>query len=92
MLRLHAECAAARVCLAALAVQGAIQEIAGVKLQGRLGGPDLEDAAGLRLVHFRRLGEPGAGLVEHPVVVVALAELDLLVVGFDAGADGGGRG
>ena len=34
--------------------------------------------------------ELAVGLGEHPVVVVALAELELLVVLVDAGADGGG--
>ena len=67
------------------------EEIARVELQARLIGEDLHDDAAAGVVN---LGHPAhaslTGSAQHPVVVVALAEVDLLVRGVDARADLGG--
>src|SRR5271156_3336741 len=82
MLRLQTQPGAARVHLAAFAVDRSVQEIAGVKLQARLRGHYFKNAAADRLLDAR--GQAQSASVQHPVVIVAMAELQLLVIGFDS--------
>src|SRR5208337_5548190 len=53
VLRFQAECLPFAVGDAVLALEGAIQKIARVELDRRLGGPDLHHTPSNRLVHFR---------------------------------------
>src|SRR5258708_7985965 len=77
------------VNLPTLARNGAVQEISRVKLHAGLVGPDLHDAARSRLINFRRLGQFAPATVEHPVVVVSLALLELVIIVVNARSNGG---
>src|SRR5215211_389941 len=89
VLGLQGEPVALPVHPAAGADQRPVQEVAGVELDARLVGDDLQDPAA------PGLDDPGGQLqaaavpVEHPVVVVAAADDQLLEAVADAGADGG---
>lgn len=73
-----------------LSGKGAIQEVAGIDLDARFVGIDIEDDAGLgRFEGGTWAGDVAAG-VEHPVVVVAFAVLQLNEIIVDAGANGNG--
>src|SRR6266705_1099367 len=74
VLGFHAEAVAEFVNFSPLAGQTAVEEIARVKLQTRLGREHFEDAAGGRLMHAREQGQITDALAEDPVVVVAIAE------------------
>src|SRR6185369_10367453 len=90
MLRLEAEAGAQRVDVPALALDRPVEEVPGIELDARLGRADLERAAALRVGDAR--GEVRAGTlpVQAPVVIVALAVLQLRIVLVDARADRGG--
>src|SRR5438552_3164699 len=88
VLSLHAEGAAQGVGLAAFPLDRPIQEVAGIKLEARFGGPDLHRAAGFGVANFGGFAHAAVAFVEHPVVVVAFAELELPIVLADACADG----
>ena len=88
MLRLKAKGRASRVGLAAFA-RCAVQVVACVELHARLRRPDLHHATRRRLVDFSDTSEHSHPSVENEVVVVAVAELQLLVVRADARADCG---
>src|ERR1035441_1038974 len=88
MLRLQAECASLSVDLAALALDLPVQKIAGVELDPGLRHEYFHGAAGVRFVNHRAPCERAAGGVTHEIVVVALTELQLLVVVVNARADG----
>ena len=92
MLRLHTESAALSVDFAALAVNGSVEEIAGIKLQAGLGSENVHDAPAVGLVDLCRLGKAADVLVQYPIVIVAAAEFKLLVVFIDPRADGGRLG
>ena len=92
MLGLEAEAVAKLILFASLAAEFAIEEIAAIELNARLGGEHFHGAPGGRFVNLRGHGKRAILVVEYPVVVVAAAEFHLLVIGFDALADGGGRG
>src|SRR4029453_6441237 len=76
------------VDLPALAGDRAVEEVAGVELQPGLRGQNLERTAGLRLDHARAEPHRPPASVQDEVVVVALADGDLLVLRLDTGADG----
>src|SRR5690348_3289907 len=91
VLRLEAEAETVAVGDAALAVDAAVEEIAAVKLNARLRGQDFQFPSRFFVVNAG--GEDEAGLViaiQDEIVVVALAEFELLVVVIDARADGRG--
>src|SRR5207249_4014195 len=99
VLRLHGEAGAAPVDNALLPAQRAVQEVAGIKLQSRLGRGNLHHPAGYGLVHmcgkrhvtlYAALAAPAA-FVEHEVVIVAPTVAELLVVPVGAGANRRGR-
>src|SRR5689334_17364911 len=76
------------VNLAAFAGDASVKEVAGIELNARLVGYDLENATAGRLINFGRFSHfPGA--VEHPVVIVAVPFLQLVVVVTDTGAHSG---
>src|SRR5260370_20804336 len=87
MLRLQTEAGTAPIRLAALSLDRAVQEVAGVELHARFGGMDFEHATALRLFHSRGQRQRFSTLVEHPVVIVSPAEHQLLIYLFDARSD-----
>jgi len=90
MLSLQAQRRAMPVHLSLFTLHCTVQEISGVKLHARLGRQDIHDPAAGRLIHFHCQRRPcRAGFfVQHPVVIVAFAKFELLVVRVDARADG----
>jgi hypothetical protein len=74
VLGFQAEAVAELILLAGLAGLFAIEEIAAIKLEARLGGEHFHGAAGGRLVHLGGQREFAALVVEHPVMVIAAAE------------------
>src|SRR4029450_6950261 len=93
VLGLEGEAVALAVGPAAGADDGAVEEVAGVELDAGLDGQDLEHPPAPRVLQPGRQLQPGAVPVEHPVVVVAAAELQLLeAVVADALADPGRPG
>src|SRR6267378_76651 len=89
MLWLKTEAVAELISPAAFAGDAAIEEIAGVKLRGRFGRPDFHRAASRRFADTSGQRKLVGFFVEHPVVVVAVAENKPLVVRVvDAGANG----
>src|ERR1700686_5175753 len=89
MLGLETEREAVPVALAILALHASVQEISRVELQTRLGGRYLQHSPGLRIVSFRRYKQCARRfLVQHPIVIVAFAKLQLRVVLIDPRANG----
>src|SRR5262245_16862321 len=86
MLCLQAEAVAFVVGLAGFALH-LFEKVADVKLDARLGRPDFQNSAGLRLIYLSRPTQYSGLAVDDEVVVVAAAELQLLVVLIDARAD-----
>src|SRR5262245_2637593 len=86
MLCLEAEAVALVVGLAAFALH-LREKVADVKLHARLGRPDFHHAARRRLGDLRRLTQYSSLAVDDEVMVIAAAELQLLVVLIDARAD-----
>ena len=85
VLRLQAEAVGLPIGLAAGPDQRAVEEVAGVELDARLGRLDLHDPAARRLEHPGSQAErTNLRLVEHEIVVVAVPEQGLLVVLADA--------
>src|SRR3569833_1933952 len=83
VLRLQAEGVALLVDLLALALDRSVQEVAGVALHSRLGREDFHGPAARRIDRARREDQPRPLAVDHPVVGVALAKDELLVVLMD---------
>src|ERR1700722_13722647 len=66
-----------------------VQKIARIKLQSRLCGTDFERASAVRLREHGREGQcSGPSLVEDPVVIVAVSEVQLLIRIVNPAADG----
>src|SRR6266851_8145871 len=81
MLRLEAQPRSVRVNATALSFDAAIQEVARVKLQSRLGRADLDRTPAGRLYESRRRDETRlAAAIEHPVVVIPTAKPQLRVL------------
>ena len=70
--------------------QGAVEEVAGVELDAGFGGGDGEDSSGGRVVDFGGFLHGSGWATEDPIMVVAVGDLELVVRGIDALADGGG--
>ncbi len=94
MLRFQAESVALLVGLAALAFNRAVQKVPGVKLNSWLGRVNFHYSPAGRLDDARRQRTIArfAEIVQHPIVIVALAKFKLLVVLFDARSDRGRLG
>src|ERR1035441_6040845 len=88
MLRFHAEAVAELIDPTALARELAVEEVAGIKLQTRLSGEARQHPPGGRLIHAPHEAKLPHRFVDYPVVIVAAAELKLLVVLADARANG----
>src|SRR4029450_1550874 len=78
VLGLEGEGVALAVGPAAGADDGAVEEVAGVELDAGLDGQDLEHPPAPRVLQPGRQLQPGAVPVEHPGVVVAAAQPQLL--------------
>src|SRR6266852_7513818 len=88
MLRLQTESPAVDVGLAILALNGSVQEISSIKLQPRLRCGYVHYAPALRIVSLcRREHRAWRFVVQHPVMIVAPAELELLLVLVDPRAN-----
>src|SRR6185437_14395470 len=79
VLGLQAESATAWIRNAAFPLDCAIQKISGIKLNPGLIGQDLQHTPTSGLINFGRLRKFTAA-VKHPVVIVAVALLQLIVV------------
>src|SRR5260370_34207420 len=90
VLRFEAEGGPLAVNLAALPADSAIQEVAGVELDSGLRGENLHQAAGFPFRDARRERQAACGTVEYKVVIVALAEFQLLVASIGASPDSSG--
>ena len=89
MLRLQAECGAAAVGFAPLAVNAAVQEIGRIELQPRLSREHLEHASRFRIGDSSRQTEAGARAVQDVVMVIPFTKLDLFVVRINPRPDQG---
>ena len=89
MLRLQAQRIPVLIHLTVLAGDCSIKKVAGIKLNSRLVSPDLHHPPCRWFLNFRRLNKLSPATVEHKIVIVPLAELKLLMVIVDAGANGG---
>jgi hypothetical protein len=87
MLRFHAKSITELVDPATFAGKRAVQEIAGVKLQPRLGRQYLEHPSRGRFRDPSQEGEISDLLIENPVMVVTIAKPELFVVVMDTGAN-----
>src|SRR5690242_10639304 len=90
MLCFQAQTEAMSVNLAALSCNSSVQKIAGIKLDTGLISQNLQHAPARGFVHLRPLHHFLTFTVEHPIVVVAVALFDLIVVGIYSCANGGG--
>src|SRR5437667_1943495 len=88
MLRLHAEGVAEIIDSTAFASQCAVEEVARIELQARLRREHFQHAARRWFFHPREQAERAARFVEHPIMIVALAELKLLIRLIDPRSDG----
>ena len=79
VLGLKAQSTTVRIRNAALPFDRAIQKISGIKLNSGLIGQDLQHAPTAGLIDFGRLRKLAAA-VQHPVVIVAVALFQLIVV------------
>src|SRR5437870_3277461 len=87
MLCLQTEAVALRVRAAGLSRDAAIEKIAGIKLQTRLGCRNVERASRGWLGHASCMNQARAGAVQHEVVIVAAAEAQLFVILCDPRTD-----
>src|SRR5688500_10298847 len=91
MLGLQAHAAVPAVRGAALADDGAVKPVGGGHLQAGFSGEDIHDSAGAGIFKAGRQDKSGALTVQHEVVVVAGADLQLLVVLSDSCANASRR-
>src|SRR5215475_11297840 len=81
MLRLETECVTAVISCATLALNAAIEEVACVDLNSGLSGRYLKNASGLWVMGFSSHDWRCAfSAIQYPIVIVTLAEFQLLVV------------
>ena len=91
MLGLQAKTGAMRVRFSVFACSGAVEEVAAIKLDARLGGQHIQDSAAGSFEYFGgHLQAASFTIFKHPIVIVSLPEFQLLVFGIDPRADGGG--
>src|SRR6516164_3252549 len=87
MLRLEAQSGPGSVNRAALTLPGLPKEIAAIKLHPGLSRQDLHESAGGRLINRGHEFQVFSLAIEHPVLIVASAKIQLLIVVPDAGSD-----
>ncbi len=90
MLGFQAESGPKAVYFCCFRLDCTIEKISRVELNSGLGGQHLQHAAAQWLFDASRQLEPVAGPAQHPIVVIAFAELQLFIVVADARADGRG--
>src|ERR1051325_10392626 len=83
----QAKACAESIGFSAFTVNAAVEEIACVKLHARLRRRDFQNTPTLRLGYADYRPERPGISVQHPVMVVTFAALDLLVVRVNALAD-----
>src|ERR1019366_4181653 len=84
MLSLQAEALVLFILHAVAPGEGSIEEVTGVELHAGLGGFDRHAPAALGVGHDGCKAQRSSIAVEHPIVIVTAAQLDLFVVGVDA--------
>src|ERR1700758_2859665 len=84
MLRLEAETVPPLVDVSLLSRDGAVQEISRIKLDSGLRGGDFQHAPAGRFIHACSQRKAVAFAINHPVVVVAVAQHELFVTIIDA--------
>lgn len=93
MLSLQSKRAPVRIHLATLALDGAVEEVAGIELHTRLRGEQLQDATGLRVTHLsRNFADITLGIqrpVEIKPTLFRLSEFQLRMIRLDVRADRG---
>ncbi len=57
----------------------AVEKISGVELHARFCGPNLHHAPGSWFEHFRRLSQRLRVSIQNPIVIVAIADFELLI-------------
>ena len=87
MLCLQAEGAAKVVRFAAFPLDRAVEEVAGIELNARLGCRDVERTSGRWVYNVYHLAQGSHFSVQDEVVVVTIASLDLLIIRTDALTD-----
>src|SRR6266508_358617 len=87
VLCLQAQPGAALVDMTRLAGDGAVEKVARVELDARLGRGHIERAPRRRILDARGVTERPRRSVDHPVVIVAGAVAELRMVRVDAGAN-----
>ena len=88
VLGLERQRSAAAVGFAALAGQGAVEEITAVELNARFGRPNLHITPRSGFIdRSRQLQVMGAPARQHPIVVVAVAVAELFEIGIEARPD-----
>src|SRR6267154_5652082 len=66
-----------------------VEIISGVELHTRFGSPDFHRSSGCRLENFRGQSRHSHFAVQHEVMIVTLAQFELLVLIVNSLADGG---
>src|SRR5688572_8540335 len=89
MLRFERKPASSLIWTSGLAGQRAVEEIAGVELDARLGRRDLEHPSARWILHARRQHGLAPLPIQHEIVVIAVARPDLRIAGGDARANRG---
>src|ERR1035437_3185952 len=87
MLCLETEPRTFRIFLSALSRNRAIEKIPRIKLQSGLRCKNLHDASAYQLENGGRQSERVTGFIQHPVVVIAAAEFQLLIGRLYPGTD-----
>src|SRR5258705_668605 len=87
MLRLETKAVTRAVHFAAYAGERAIEKISRVELHSGLRGPNLHHSPGAGFVDLRAQTHHSHSSIEHKVVIVTFAELQLLIRFVDARTD-----
>src|SRR5262245_5708840 len=88
MLRLHAKPRAKRIDPPSFPNERSIEKISSVELQSRFSRKYFQPSPSVGLVNSRSQRQFTHRLVRHPIVVIAVAESQLLIQRMDTGADG----
>jgi len=83
MLRLQAKGKSPVIDPALFSRNRSVEEVSGIELHARLGCEHAQNPASGRLIHFCCLGQSAGRMIHYKVVVVAMAEMKLLIVRFD---------
>ena len=84
MLCFEAKCSIFRVSNSLFALDRSVEKIAGVKLHARFRRQNLQDPAARRVECFGSLDQVLAPAINHEIMIVAVPEANLLVIGIDS--------